>query len=446
MVPAETILKTALEEDVDIIGLSGLITPSLDEMVHVASEMSRLKINKPLLIGGATTSKAHTAVKIAPCFDLDTVAYVPDASKAVSVATRLMNPKSKIQLTEELNDDYGKIRHRNQHRSPKSNTLSFLQATENRHEINWREYTPTRPTFLGTRVLTHFPLEKIIPYIDWTPFFVAWELAGKYPKILSDDIVGESARQLFEDAQAMLGDITSNNQLSASAVVGFWPANSDGEDILVYEDESRTQIRAKSHHLRQQMDKPNDQPNYCLADYIAPVQSGIEDYLGGFAVSTGFGADELAAKYEAEKDDYNAIMVKALADRLAEAFAECLHEMVRKELWGYASKEALDNEELIREKYQGIRPAPGYPACPDHTEKSTLFTLLDAQASIQVELTEHYAMFPAASVSGFYIAHPDARYFGLGKIDRDQTQAYAERKGISLSEAERWLRPVLKYA
>ena len=446
MVPAETILKTALEEDVDIIGLSGLITPSLDEMVHVASEMSRLKINKPLLIGGATTSKAHTAVKIAPCFDLDTVAYVPDASKAVSVATRLMNPKSKIQLTEELNDDYGKIRHRNQHRSPKSNTLSFLQATENRHEINWREYTPTRPTFLGTRVLTHFPLEKIIPYIDWTPFFVAWELAGKYPKILSDDIVGESARQLFEDAQAMLGDITSKNQLSASAVVGFWPANSDGEDILVYEDESRTQIRAKSHHLRQQMDKPNDQPNYCLADYIAPVQSGIEDYLGGFAVSTGFGADELAAKYEAEKDDYNAIMVKALADRLAEAFAECLHEMVRKELWGYASKEALDNEELIREKYQGIRPAPGYPACPDHTEKSTLFTLLDAQASIQVELTEHYAMFPAASVSGFYIAHPDARYFGLGKIDRDQTQAYAERKGISLSEAERWLRPVLKYA
>ena len=446
MVPAETILKTALEEDVDIIGLSGLITPSLDEMVHVASEMSRLKINKPLLIGGATTSKAHTAVKIAPCFDLDTVAYVPDASKAVSVATRLMNPKSKIQLTEELNDDYGKIRHRNQHRSPKSNNLSFLQATENRHEINWREYTPTRPTFLGTRVLNRFPLEKIIPYIDWTPFFVAWELAGKYPKILSDDIVGESARQLFEDAQAMLGDITSNNQLSASAVVGFWPANSDGEDILVYEDESRTQIRAKSHHLRQQMDKPNDQPNYCLADYIAPVQSGIEDYLGGFVVSTGFGAHELAAKYEAEKDDYNAIMVKALADRLAEAFAECLHEMVRKELWGYASKEALDNEELIREKYQGIRPAPGYPACPDHTEKSTLFTLLDAQASIQVELTEHYAMFPAASVSGFYIAHPDARYFGLGKIDRDQTQAYAERKGISLSEAERWLRPVLKYA
>ena len=444
MVPAETILRTAIDENVDIIGLSGLITPSLDEMVHVASEMSRMKITKPLLIGGATTSKAHTAVKIAPCFDLDTVAYVTDASRAVGIATSLLNIEMKIKLTSDLVSDYEKVRQRNRHRSPKSNTLNFQEAVTNRHQISWTNYRPVRPTFLGSKVFEDFPLEKLVPYIDWTPFFIAWELAGKYPDILSDDVVGESARQLFNDAQELLKNLIENKLLTASAIIGFWPAFSNGEDILVYEDESREKVVATFHHLRQQMNKPNKQPNFCLSDYIAPASTGLNDFLGGFVVSTGFGAEELAARYETADDDYNAILVKALADRLAEAFAEYLHEMVRKELWGYATKESLSNEQLIRERYQGIRPAPGYPACPDHTEKGSLFNLLNVQSSIGVRLTEHYAMLPAASVSGFYFSHPEARYFGIGKIDQDQVESYASRKGMTIKEAERWLKPVLK--
>ncbi|MCS5573043.1 MAG: methionine synthase, partial [Pseudomonadales bacterium] len=387
-----------------------------------------------------------TAVKIAPCFDLDTIAYVADASKAVGIAARLLSSELKPQLTSELADEYDKIRIRNKNRSSKSNTLSYRDAVDNRHLIRWRGYNPPKPKFTGTKILAEFPLEKLAPYIDWTPFFIVWELRGKYPGILTDEVVGDSASQLFADAETMLDDIISNKLLTANAVVGFWPANGDGEDIVLYEDEDRGKIKGRLHHLRQQVVKPNDQPNFCLSDYVAPVDSSIADYVGGFVITAGLGADELAAEYEAAKDDYNAIMVKALADRLAEAFAECLHEMVRTDLWGYAAKESLSNDEMIREKYQGIRPAPGYPACPDHTEKATLFELLNAETAANVSLTEHYAMYPAASVSGFYFSHPESRYFGIGKIDRDQLESYAQRKGLSVDETERWLRPLLKYA
>ena len=446
MVPAETILKQAEEENVDIIGLSGLITPSLDEMVHVASEMERLGIDKPLLIGGATTSKAHTAVKIDPCFSQDVVTYVPDASKAVGIASRLLSTELKPGLVDEVATEYETIRSRSSNRTAKTNTLTFAEAQANAAAIDWENYDPPAPTFLGTRTLEDFPLEELLPYIDWSPFFMAWELAGKYPRILEDRIVGESARQLFADATEMLNKIVSERLLQANAVIGFWPAASQAEDILIYEDEDRSEPVQRLHHLRQQMDKPNNQPNFCLSDYVAPTACGKADYIGGFVVTAGLGADELARAYEAEKDDYNAIMVKALADRLAEAFAEKLHELVRKEYWAYANDESLDNESLIKEAYQGIRPAPGYPACPDHTEKATLFRLLDAENETGVSLTEHFAMAPAAAISGFYFSHPEARYFGIGKIDRDQVESYAERKGTPLDTTERWLSPVLKYA
>lgn len=445
MVPAETILKTAIEEKVDIIGLSGLITPSLDEMVHVASEMERLGIKKPLLIGGATTSKAHTSVKIDPCFHGDVVAYVPDASKAVGVAAQLLNTQNKPLLAESLKVEYEKIRIRNSNRSPKSNTLPYANAMANAPEITWQSYTPPTPTFTGTQTISDYPLTELLPYIDWTPFFIAWELAGKYPNILTDEVVGESASQLFDDANAMLTRIVNEKLLAANAVIGFWPANAVGDDIVVFTDDTRSTELTRLHHLRQQTNKPNNQPNFCLSDYIAPLSSGIADYIGGFVVTTGLGADELAAVYEADNDDYNSIMVKALADRLAEAFAEKLHEMVRREHWGYASTEQLAHEELIKERYQGIRPAPGYPACPDHTEKAALFKLLDAEKASGVSLTEHFAMLPAASVSGFYFSHPESRYFGIGKIDRDQVTNYAARKGQTIEESERWLSPVLKY-
>ena len=446
MVPADKILSAAIEHEVDIIGLSGLITPSLDEMVHVASEMERLGIKKPLLIGGATTSKAHTAVKIDPCFHQDLVTYVPDASKAVGIASRLLNEELKPLLAQQVAEEYQQVRVRSGNRTAKTKTLKFDNARANKHPIDWADYHPPAPSFTGTKTISDFPLETLLPYIDWTPFFVAWELAGKYPKILEDDVVGESARQLFEDAQAMLKKIINEKLLTANAVIGFWPANSDAEDILLFEDEQREKVIGRLHHLRQQMDKPNDQPNFCLSDYIAPLDTQKEDYIGGFVVTAGLGADALAEKYEEEKDDYNAIMVKAIADRLAEAFAEKLHELVRKDYWGYADSEALTNEDLIKENYQGIRPAPGYPACPDHTEKESLFRLLGPENEIGVDLTEHFAMMPAASVSGFYFAHPEARYFGIGKIDRDQVKAYAERKGCTVKEVERWLSPVLKYA
>lgn len=446
MVPAEQILKKAIEEDVDIIGLSGLITPSLDEMVHVASEMERQGIHKPLLIGGATTSKAHTSVKIDPCFHKDIVAYVPDASKAVGVTAQLLNVEKKPLLAVSLSEEYEKIRIRNSNRSAKSDALSYLASVANKAAVNWKGYEPPEPTFTGTKTITGFPLKELLPFVDWTPFFIAWELAGKYPKILEDEVVGEPARQLFDDAQKLLDEIIEEDLLQANAIIGFWPANSDGDDIIVYEDDTRSTIKTKLHHLRQQTNKPNDQANYCLADYVAPTDTALSDYIGGFVVTTGLGADILASKYEDQNDDYTAIMVKALADRLAEAFAEKLHHLVRTEHWGYATSESLSNEELIRERYQGIRPAPGYPACPDHTEKGTLFELLNATAETSVSLTEHYAMLPAAAVSGFYFSHPESRYFGLGKIAKDQVESYAKRKGQSLEITERWLSPNLKYA
>ncbi|HAK52825.1 MAG TPA: methionine synthase [Gammaproteobacteria bacterium] len=445
MVPAEQILKAARDENVDVIGLSGLITPSLDEMVHVASEMQRQEFELPLLIGGATTSKAHTSVKIEPCYENDATVYVSDASRAVSVASRLLSSEYKGAFCEEIRHEYETVRERNAKRRPKSNTLSYPDAVANGATLNWKDYTPPTPILDGTKTFVNYPLEELIPYIDWTPFFIAWELAGKYPKILEDEVIGEAARSLFDDAQQMLASLVQNKKITAKAVIGFWPANSDGDDIIVFKDDSRSEELTRLHHLRQQTDKPNQQPNFCLSDYIAPRDTGLEDYIGGFVVTAGIGVEALAATYEAEKDDYNAILLKAIADRLAEAFAEKLHEEVRKTHWGYVSVEVLSNDELIKESYQGIRPAPGYPACPDHTEKETLFELLSASKEIGVDLTSHYAMTPAASVSGFYFSHPEARYFGLGKIDKDQATDYATRKGMTLSEVEKWLQPVLKY-
>ena len=446
MVPAEQILKRAEEEKADVIGLSGLITPSLDEMVHVASEMERLDIARPLLIGGATTSKAHTSVKIDPCFRQDVVAYVPDASRAVGVTARLLNPDLKATFRAELADEYEKIRIRNSNQAPGRKTISYVEAQSNPARIDWHSYTPPVPVFTGIRELRDFPLEELLPYIDWSPFFIAWELAGRYPNILEDEVVGESATQLFADAQAMLRQLVGDRRLKANAVVGFWPANSDGDDIIVYGDDDRQSEQTRLHHLRQQMKKPNDQANFCLSDYVAPVSSGKQDYVGGFVVTAGLGAEDITREYEANQDDYNAILVKALADRLAEALAEKLHELVRREYWGYAPAESFNSEELIRERYRGIRPAPGYPACPDHTEKETLFRLLNAESAIGVSLTEHYAMSPAASVSGFYLAHPESRYFGLGKVDKDQVESYARRKGMDVAAAEKWLSPNLRYA
>ncbi len=445
MVPADRILRTAIEEKVDIIGLSGLITPSLDEMVHVATEMQRQDFSIPMMIGGATTSKAHTSVKIEPCYQNDATVYVTDASRAVGIASKLINPELKQALWKDIREEYERVRERNRNRRPKSNTLPYPIAVENRHRIDWSACTPPVPTFLGTKVLSDVPLETLVDYIDWTPFFITWELAGKYPRILEDPVVGEAARNLFSDAKNMLDDLITGRKIRANAVIGFWPANAVGDDILVYTDETRTRVRTRLHHLRQQTDKPGDQPNFCLSDFIAPADTGVRDYIGGFVVTTGIGVEELARQWEDASDDYNAILLKSLADRLAEAFAEYLHLQVRRCYWGYATGEELTNEDLIKERYQGIRPAPGYPACPDHTEKGTLFELLNATCGTGVQLTEHFAMMPAASVSGFYFSHRDARYFGLGKIDRDQIEHYAARKNISVEEAERWLSPVLKY-
>ncbi len=444
MVPCDDILRTAIEEEVDLIGLSGLITPSLDEMVHVASEMDRQQMALPLLIGGATTSKAHTAVKIDPCYDRDIIAYVPDASKAVGVATQLLSDEQKPKLKQALAEEYEKIRIRNSNRTAKSAALPIQEARDNAEKIDWNGYQPPVPTFTGTRVFKSYELADLVPYIDWNPFFIAWELAGKFPKILEDEVVGEAATSLYKDATELLDQLVTGNKLRAEAVIGFWPANSEGDDIIVYTDDTRDTELTRLHHLRQQMEKPSGGPNHCLADYVAPASTGIADYVGGFVVTAGIGAEAIASQYEEVRDDYNAIMVKAIADRLAEAFAEKMHEDVRKTFWGYSESESFSNEELIKESYTGIRPAPGYPACPDHTEKGTLFELLNAEAEIGVALTEHYAMTPAASVSGFYFSHPESRYFGLGKIDLDQVESYAERKKMTFDEAKRWLAPNLR--
>jgi 5-methyltetrahydrofolate--homocysteine methyltransferase len=445
MVSCDEILRVAKEEKVDIIGLSGLITPSLEEMSHVASEMQRLDFSVPLMIGGATTSKAHTAVKIEPKFSNDVTVYVPDASRSVAVATSLMSDK-KSKFVTERRDEYAIVRERVANRKPRSKQLKYARSVENASMLNWDTYQPPVPIFTGTRSFNDFPLDELIDTIDWTPFFITWELAGKYPKILQDKVVGEQARELFSDAQAMLKRIVDEKILTAKATIGFWPANSEnGDDIAVFTDESRTERLATLHHLRQQTEKPNGKPNYSLADFIAPVKSGVADYIGGFCVTTGHGLDELAAKYEAAHDDYNSIMLKALADRLAESFAEHMHRTVRREFWAYDTQEDLNNDDLVRERYRGIRPAPGYPACPDHTEKETLFHLLDATRKSGVELSSNYAMTPASSVSGFYYSHPDSEYFAVGKIGRDQVESLATRKGESIETMERWLAPNLSY-
>ena len=445
MVSCEEILRVAKEKDVDIIGLSGLITPSLDEMVHVAREMQRLNFKLPLMIGGATTSKAHTAVKIEPQYHNDGVVYVPDASRSVSVASSLISQELKPAFIAERRAEYEALRERNANRQPKSKPISYAEAIARGEQIDWKNYVPPQPQFIGAQVLDDYPLEKLIETIDWTPFFISWDLAGKYPDILSDEKVGEAARNLFADAQTMLKHIVDNKLIKARAVFGFWPAaRVGGDDIELYANEQRDQRIATLHHLRQQIEKPNGKPNHSLADFIAPKDSGLSDYVGAFVVTAGIGADELSQQFLAKHDDYSSIMVKALADRLAEAFAEHLHLRVRREFWHYAADEQLDNIDLIKEKYRGIRPAPGYPACPDHTEKATLFALLHAE-QIGVELTEHFAMSPAASVSGFYYSHPQSSYFAVGKIQRDQVESIAARKGFSVAEMERWLSPVLGY-
>ena len=442
MVHCEEILRVAREENVDIIGLSGLITPSLDEMMHVASEMQRGGFQVPLMIGGATTSKAHTAVKIEPNYQNDQVIYVPDASRSVSVATHLVGD-NKASYVQQLQAEYAVVRERVANRKPRTRTLPYLEAAANGPELGWDNYTPPTPSFIGTRVFDDFPLEDLSEVIDWTPFFISWELAGKYPAILSDDKVGAQASELFADAQAMLRRIIDEKWLTAKGTVGFWPAGSRGDDIVLFTDEFRTRELTTLYHLRQQMEKPNGEANLCLADYVAPLDSGIADYVGGFCVTTGHGVAERAAAYDADHDDYNSILLKSLADRLAEAFAEHLHRKVRQELWGYVPDEALDINALIRERYQGIRPAPGYPACPDHTEKGTLFELLDATASTGVSLSDNYAMLPASAVSGLYFSHPESRYFSIGKIGYDQVESLAERKGVKVDEMARWLSPNL---
>ena len=445
MVPADKILEVAKAENVDVIGLSGLITPSLDEMVNVASEMQRLEFNVPLMIGGATTSKAHTAVKISPQYDRDLIVYVPDASRSVSVASQITG-ENKQEFHDKLLVEYEEVRERVANRKPLSKQLTYANAVANRTPIEWDGYAPPRPEFIGTRSFDDFPLTELIDTIDWTPFFLTWELSGKYPAILEDEKVGEQAKELFGDAKKMLQKIVDEKLLTARGVVGFWHAAREGnDDIAVYSDEGRDTKLATLHHLRQQTEKKGGKPNASLADFIAPADSGIEDYIGGFCVTTGHGVDELAAKYEAEHDDYNSILLKSLADRLAESFAEHMHRLVRTQLWGYHADESLSNQELIKEGYRGIRPAPGYPACPDHTEKATLFELLDATNASGVELSENFAMTPASSVSGFYFSHPESRYFAVGKIGRDQVADIAQRKGENVDVIERWLRPNLDY-
>ncbi len=448
MVPAEKILKVAKEENCDIIGLSGLITPSLDEMVHVAREMQRLDYHIPLMIGGATTSKAHTAVKIEPQFQNDIACYVADASRAVGVAQRLVNAEAKKTFIAETREEYIHVRERNANRKAKA-LLPYAKAAENAFTCDWDAFEPVVPAKQGITVFDHYDTAELVDYIDWTPFFMSWELAGKFPRILEDEVVGEAATALFKDAQAMLKRIVDEKLFRARAVVGLWPAAKRGnDDTVIFNPENPSEELGVLHHLRQQTDKPNDQPNFSLADFVMPEDKQTadkRDYMGGFVVTAGIEAEQLATEYDANHDDYNSIMMKALADRLAEAFAERMHEKVRKELWGYAPDEQLENEQLIKEKYQGIRPAPGYPACPDHTEKATLFSLLDAEAHTGVFLTESFAMSPAASVSGWYFGHPESRYFGLGKIDKDQVQDIADRKGMTLETMERWLSPNLSY-
>jgi 5-methyltetrahydrofolate--homocysteine methyltransferase len=438
MVSCEKILEAARQEKVDIIGLSGLITPSLEEMMHVAKEMQRTGLNLPLLIGGATTSRAHTALKIEPNYTGVTV-HVVDASRAVGVVGQLLGEKTKDDFIKATREDYVKLRERHKNKKSETELVGLQEARANKFKPDWSTYTPAKPKFLGVKTFTKFSLTELVPYIDWTPFFQTWELAGKFPAILDDTVVGESARSVFNDAQQMLTTMISEQWLQANGVIGFFPANSVGDDIEVYTDDSRTEILATFRMLRQQMRKPAGKSNLCLADFIAPKSSGKLDYLGLFAVTSGINMDVRLKLFEDTLDDYSSIMFKALADRLAESFAECMHTYVRKEWWGYAASEQLNNEDLIAEKYQGIRPAPGYPACPDHTEKPLLFSLLNATQNSGISLTESCAMLPASSVSGFYFSHPQSQYFSIGKIGDDQIADYAQRKAMGVDLIERWL-------
>ena len=438
MVPPERIIETAVKENVDIIGLSGLITPSLDEMVYLAKEMDKLNIKIPVMIGGATTSRAHTAVKIAPEYK-ETVVHVNDASRAVTVATNLLQPDTKKNYAKGLREEYDTLREGYLNRSREKNFLSIEEARKNKFKIDWNTFEPVKPNFIGTKTI-EVGLSELVDFIDWTPFFQSWELFGKYPAILTDEVVGEQATNLFEDAQKMLSQIVAEKWFEAKGILGIFPANTiNDDDVEVVASNGVEQFLT----LRQQSQKTVGAPNIALSDFIAPKEIGKQDYIGCFCVSTGFGVDEKALEFEKQLDDYNSILVKALGDRLAEAFAEYLHLKVRKEIWGYASEEGLSNDELIKEQYQGIRPAPGYPACPDHLEKPTIWKLLNVEENIGVKLTESMAMWPASSVSGYYFANPQSKYFGLGKIKKDQLEDYAKRRNISIEQAEKWLSPNL---
>jgi 5-methyltetrahydrofolate--homocysteine methyltransferase len=441
MVPAERILERAKEVRADIVGLSGLITPSLDEMVHVAREMERQGMKLPLLIGGATTSRAHTAVKIAPHYS-EPVVHVLDASRAVPVTTSLLSEEGKPEFVAQYKAEYDALR--KAHAAPRRSVVPLETARARRTPIEWRAEDLAKPAFFGVRVLEDFPLATLREFIDWSPFFHTWELKGVYPRILEDEKQGEQARQIFAEGNALLDRIVKEKLLRARGVYGFFAANANGDDVELYTDESRAKVLTRVHFLRQQSDREGNEPCRCLADFVAPKETGLADSIGAFAVTSGFGLKELCDRFRAAHDDYNAIMAEAIADRLAEAFAECLHKRVREE-WGYGRGEKLSSDELIHEKYRGIRPAPGYPACPDHTEKGTLWKLLDVKKNAGIELTESFAMWPGSSVSGFYFAHPASRYFSLGKIGRDQVEDYAKRKGMSVAEVERWLGPNLNY-
>ena len=444
MIPKEKIIAKAIEENVDIIGLSGLITPSLDEMVDMAKDMQAAGMTIPLLIGGATTSRIHTAVKIDPVYD-GAVIHVLDASKSVPVASSLLGD-DKVVFAKKFKDEYVLARESHASRKKDKNYISIDEAKANKHKLDWEGYSIKKPSFLGKKVFKNYPLEEIRNYIDWTPFFSTWQLKGKYPKIFENEIIGEEAKKLYADANKLLDEVIAKRSLQANAIIGFYPSNSvNDQKAEVYADESRTKVLTELNFLRQQGKKGAGLPNLSLVDYIAPKETKVEDYVGFFAVTAGLGIEPIIKKFDEDHDDYNSIMIKAIADRLAEAFTELLHEKVRKELWGYDSVEELDNESLIREEYNGIRPAPGYPACPDHTEKPVIWDLLDVEKETGILLTESCAMYPASSVSGYYFSHAESKYFGLGKIEKDQVKEYAESKGWEIEKAEKWLAPNLNY-
>jgi 5-methyltetrahydrofolate--homocysteine methyltransferase len=446
MVPAEKILQAAIAEQADIIGLSGLITPSLDEMCHVAAEMERQGFEVPLLIGGATTSRVHTAVKINPNYRRGQTVHVNDASRAVGVVSSLLSPEARRRTVTEVRAEYARIAAAHARGEETKHRLPLADARANALRLNWSgDYKPPTPRLLGTRRLTDIPIAELLDSIDWTPFFATWELKGKFPAILDDSTVGESARSLYADAQEMLRRIAAENWFRANAVIGLWPANSEGDDILLFTDEGRHAPVAVLHTLRQQLPRREGRANLALADFVAPRASGLADYIGAFAVTAGIGEESVVERFKHANDDYSAIMAKALADRLAEALAEHVHRRVRREFWAYAPDETLADSELIAEKYRGIRPAPGYPAQPDHSEKATLFGLLDGERAVGVKLTESFAMWPGASVCGLYFSHPESHYFGVGRIERDQVEDYAKRKDWTLAQAEKWLAPILNY-